>query len=116
MVLHCHGRTYGNAYLIAYNVGPLPPLSLSPPSILPLLETPAEGFSRNLPEFGRCIPFDALHGSEICPADAHFQSRKPPKVTWNEAQRVQWLGNDRNVLFSARKCCKTSEVLLGALS
>ena len=37
------------------------------PSILPLLEALAEGFFWDLPEFGRSILFDALHGCETCP-------------------------------------------------
>jgi hypothetical protein len=32
------------------------------PSILPLVEVPAEGFFWNVPEFGRPIPFDIVHG------------------------------------------------------
>jgi hypothetical protein len=33
-------------------------------SILPLLEALAEGFFWNLPEFGRRVRFDVLHGCE----------------------------------------------------
>ena len=66
------------------------------PSILPLLEAPAEGFFWNLPEFGRHIQFDVLHGCETHPLEAHFQSREEPKVARSEVQRVRWLGDDRN--------------------
>jgi len=38
-----------------------------PPSILPLLEVPEEGFFWNLPEFSRRIRFDVLHGCETRP-------------------------------------------------
>ena len=41
MVLHCNGRTYGNAYLITFKVGPLGTHTLAH-SILPLLEAPVE--------------------------------------------------------------------------
>jgi hypothetical protein len=43
LVLHCNGRTYGNAYLITFNLRPLRTHTLAPLS-LPLLEAPAEGF------------------------------------------------------------------------
>ena len=66
------------------------------PSVLPLLKTPAEGFFWNLPEFGRLIPFDALHGCETRPLEAHFQSREQQKVTRSEIRRIRWLGDDRN--------------------
>ena len=66
------------------------------PSIPPLLEAPAEGFFWNLPEFGRHIRFDVLHGCETRPLEAHFQSREEPIVTRSEIQRVWWLGDDRN--------------------
>ena len=98
VVLHCNGRTYGNAYLITFKVGPLRTHTLAP-SILPLLEAPAEGFFWNLPEFGRRIRFDVLHGCETCPLEAHFQSREQPKVTRSEIRRVRWLGDDRNVFL-----------------
>jgi hypothetical protein len=100
VVLHCNGRTYGNAYLITFKVGPLHTDALAP-SILPLLEAPAEGFFWNLPQFGSCISFDVLHGCETRPleAPAHFLSREVPKVTRSEIWKVQWLGDDRNVFL-----------------
>jgi len=69
------------------------------PSILPLLEAPAEGFFWNLLQFGRRIPFDVLHGCETRPLEAHFQSREQPKVTWSEIRRLWWLGDDRNAFL-----------------
>jgi hypothetical protein len=54
VVLHCNGRTCGNAYLITFKVGPLRTHALAP-SILPLLEPPAEGFLWNHSEFGRRV-------------------------------------------------------------
>jgi hypothetical protein len=65
------------------------------PSILPLLEARAEGFFWNLPELGRRIRFDVLHGRETCPLEAHFQSKEKPEVTGNEIRRAGWLGDDR---------------------
>jgi hypothetical protein len=62
VVLRCNDRTYGNAYLVTFKVGPLrAQLALSK---LPLLEAPAEGFFRNLPEFGRRIPW--LRNVSLC--------------------------------------------------
>jgi hypothetical protein len=84
---------HGNAHLITFTVRPLRVHTLAP-SILPLLEVPAEGFCWNLPGFGRRIPFYDLHGRETCPLEAHFQSREQPKVTGSEIRRVRWLGDD----------------------
>jgi hypothetical protein len=61
---------------------------------LPLLDASVDGFFRNLVELTRCIRFDALHGCETCPLEAHFQSREQPKVTQIEIRRVRWLGDD----------------------
>jgi len=58
-----------------------------------------ESFFWNLPEFGRCLRFDVLHGCETRPLDAHFQSREQPKVTQSEIWRVRWLGGDRNAFL-----------------
>jgi len=69
------------------------------PSILPLLEAPAEDFVWNLPEFGRRIRFDVLHVCETRPLVAHFQSREEPKVTRSEIRRLRWLGDDRNAFL-----------------
>jgi len=94
-----NGRTYDNTYLITFKVGPLHMHTLAP-SILTFLEAPAEGFFWNLPEFGRRIRFYVLHGCEMRPLEAHFQSREQPKVTWSEIWKLQWLGDDRNVFLS----------------
>jgi len=99
IVLYCNGRTYDNAYLIAFKVGPLLTHTHThtlAPSILPLLEAPAEGFFRNLLVFGRRIRFDVLHGCETRPLEAHLQSREEPKVTRSEIRSVRWLGDERN--------------------
>ena len=79
MCAHTHARTH--AHTLA-------------PSILPLLEGPAEGFFWNLPEFGRRIRIGVLHGCDTHPL--HLQSREEAKVTQSEIRRVQWLGDDRN--------------------
>jgi hypothetical protein len=96
VVLHWNGKTYGNAYLITFKVGLLRAYRLAP-SILPLLEAPAGGSFWNLPEFGRCIRFDVIHGYDTCQLEAHFQSREQPKATRSGIRRVRWLGDDRNV-------------------
>jgi len=77
------------------------------PSILSLLEAPAEGFFWNLTEFGCRIGFDVFHGCETCLHEAHFQSREEPKVTRSEIRRVRWLGDDRNAcaMQFRRKWC-----------
>jgi hypothetical protein len=69
-------------------------------SILPLLEASAEGFFWNLPEFSNNILFYVLHGSEMCPLEAHFQSMEKPKVMLSEIQVVSCLRGDRTVLLS----------------
>jgi hypothetical protein len=66
---------------------------------LPFLEALAELFFWNIPQFSPCIRFDALYGGETCPFGAYFQSREQPKVTQSEIERVQWLGDDRNVFL-----------------
>jgi hypothetical protein len=104
VVLQCNGRTYGNACLIAFKVRPLRTHTLAP-SILPLLEAPAEGFFWNLPEFGRRVRFDVLHGCETSPLEAHFQGTEQPKVIGSEIRRVRWRGDDT-----------TSDVWLGESS
>ena len=92
--------TYDNAYLITFKVGPLLTHTHTlAPSILPLLEALAEGFFWNLLPFGRRIPFDVLHGCEMRPLEAHFQSREQPKVTRSEIRRLRWLGDDRNAFL-----------------
>ena len=75
MVLHCNSRTYRNAYLITFKVRPFKGTHTLAHSILPLLEAPMEGFFWNLPEFGRRIRIDVLHGSDTGSheVEAHFQ-------------------------------------------
>jgi len=100
VVYQCNGWTYDNAYLITFKVGPLLTHTHTlAPSILPLLEPPAEGFFWNFQQFGRCISFDILHGREMRPLEAHFQSREQPKVTRSEIRRLRWLGDDRNAFL-----------------
>ena len=71
------------------------------PSILPLLETPVEGFFWNPPEFSHHIRFDVLHGCETCPLEAHFQSRVQPKVTCRRTPMTIFVRNIRScILFS----------------
>jgi hypothetical protein len=72
VVLHCNGRTYGNAFLITFEVGPLRAHTLAP-SILPRLEAPADGFFWTLPDFGRRILFDVPHSCETCPFGAYLR-------------------------------------------
>ena len=84
--------------------------------ILPMLETPAEGFFWNLPEFGRRIRFYVLHGCETHLLEDHFQSREQPKVTRNEIRRLRWLGDDRNAFigeeFLHNKRCVARRVVV----
>jgi hypothetical protein len=109
-----NGKTYDDAYLIIFNVGPLHAHTLAP-LILPLLEAPVEGFFWNLLEFGRCIRFDVFHGCEMRLLQAHFQSGEEPKVTRREIRDYcGWVMT--GMLFSARNCCTTSDVWLGAIT
>jgi hypothetical protein len=100
VVSHCNGRAHGSAYLITFTAGPLRAHTYTlAPSILPLLEAPAEGFF-----WSSAVAFRyALHGCGKCPLEAHFQSREQPKVTRSEIRRVRWLSDDT-----------TSAVWLGA--
>jgi hypothetical protein len=66
-------------------------------SIPPLLEAPAESFFWNFPEFGHHIWFYFLHGCEMCPLEAYFQSWEQPKVTWSKNWRVWRLDDNRYV-------------------
>jgi hypothetical protein len=112
MTWHCHGKIYGNAYLITFKVGPLSVHTHThthSPSILQLRKAPAEGFFWNSPEFGSRTRFDVVHDCEARPLEVHFQSREESKVARSENRRVRWLGDDRN-------CCTTGDVWLGALS
>jgi hypothetical protein len=45
---------------------------------------------------------DTLHGCEIIPLEAHFQSKKQPKVTQSKIRRIRWFGGDRNVFRSVQ--------------
>jgi hypothetical protein len=105
MILHCNGRTYGNAYLITLKARPLRPHTH-------LLHRSCHGWKHRrkasfliFPEFGCHIRFDVFHGCETCPLEAQFQSRKQPQVTRSEIRRVRWLGDET-----------ASDVWLGALS
>jgi hypothetical protein len=97
-VLHCNGRIMRQCLpnrlrsrtLVHSRIHTLAP------SILSLLEAPAEGFFRNLSGFGRRIRFDVLHGLQ-------FQSVEQPKVTGTKIWRLQWLSDDRN-------CCTISDM------
>ena len=71
MAQRCNGRTYDNAYLITFKVGPLRTYTLAP-SILPLLEAPAEGFFWNLSDFGRRIRFYVFHCCETLPLEVQI--------------------------------------------
>jgi hypothetical protein len=95
VVYHYNGTIYDNAYLITFEVGPLRAHTIAP-SVLLLLEAPTEGLFRNLLEFDHRIPFDVLHGCETLPLETHFQSRKQPKFTRSEIQRVWCLVDDKN--------------------
>jgi hypothetical protein len=93
---YTHTRTHARS--LAHSLSHTPSLSLAS-SILPFLEAPAKGFFFNLPEFGRCIPFDDLHGCEMCPLVAHFRGREEAKFSRSEILRVRWLGDGRHVLL-----------------
>jgi hypothetical protein len=56
-----------------------------------VLEARAEGFFWTLLVFGCHTLFDFLHSCETA---------EQPKVTESKIQRVQWLGDDRNVFLS----------------
>jgi hypothetical protein len=71
VVLHCNGRTCGNAYLTALSLTHSRARARTHarthahalvPSILPMLEVPAKGFFWNLLELGRRIRVDVHHG------------------------------------------------------
>ena len=114
MAYQCNGWTYDNAYLITFKVGLLRTHTLAP-SILLILEATAEGFFWNLLQFGRRIPFDVLHGCETRPLEAHFQSREQPKSPGaRSGEHGGWVMTE--MLFSARNCCTTRDVWLGAFA
>ena len=76
VLLHCNGRTYDNAYLITFKVGPLGTHTLAH-LILLLLEAPVESFLWNLTGLSRPISFDVPHGCEMGPhgVEAHFNQK-----------------------------------------
>jgi hypothetical protein len=99
VVLHCNGSTYGNAYLTTFkrthtraHTHTHTHTHTLAPSLLSLLEAPAEGFCWNLQEFGPRIPFDGLRGWETCPLEAGN----------SEIRRVRWLGESRRAASSAK--------------
>jgi hypothetical protein len=118
-VLHCNRRSYGNAYLITFKAGPLSRHTPAP-SILSLLEAPADDFFWNHPEFGHRIRFDVLHGCETCPPEAHFQNRKTFRIENGQkslgARSGEYGSLMTGMFFSARNWCTTCEVWLAALS
>ena len=62
------------------------------PSILPLLEAPAEGFFWNLPEFGRRIRFYVLRGCETRPlAEKSIPALTQPPYSPDLAPSDFWL-------------------------
>ena len=79
------------------------------PSILPLLEAPAEGFFWNLLEFGRRIPFDIFHGCETRLLEALFRVENSQKsLGARSGEYGGWVMT--GMLFSVRNCCRTSDV------
>jgi hypothetical protein len=50
-----------------------------------------ESFFHNIPDFGRRILFDDLHGCGSYPLEAHFQSKEQPKV-WKRHQENTVVG------------------------
>lgn len=91
LILHCNDRLHGNAYIITFKAEPLSTHILAP-SVLPLLDTRAEGFTGNLLQFGHSFRFDDIDVCETCPQETHFRNREQLKVT----RRVLWLGDDGN--------------------
>ena len=85
------------------------------PSILPLLEAPAEGFFWNLLEFCHHIRFDVLHVCETRPL-------RPILIVGNSQKSLGARSREyggwvmTGMVFSVRNCCTTSDVWLGALS
>jgi hypothetical protein len=98
ILLHCYGRAYVSSCLMTFEVRSLRARTHTNRSCHCWKQR------RNIPEFGRRIRFDALHGCESCPLEAHFRSREQPRVTRSEIRRVQCLGDDT-----------TNAVWLGAL-
>jgi hypothetical protein len=95
VILRYNGRTYRNAYIITFKVR----AHTLAPTILPLLEAPAEDFHWKLPELGGSIRFDVVHGREMYPIEDHFQSREESKFIRRENWRVRRLVDDRNILL-----------------
>ena len=109
-----NGRTYDNAYLITFKVRPLRTHTLAP-SILPLLDALAGSFFWNLPEFSRRIRFYVLHGAKRVPLRHIFRTGNSRKsLGARSLEYGGWVMT--GMLFSARNCCTTSDVWLGASS
>ena len=116
MGYQCNGWTYDNAYLITFKVGPLHACTHTHTHThTHLLHRSCHCWKhRQKGSFGifcsSGIPFDVLHGCEMHPLEAHFQSREQPKVTRSEIWRLRWLGDDRNAFLGVRTkphiaCC-----------
>jgi hypothetical protein len=120
VVQHCNGSTCDNAYLITFKVRPLRTHPLAP-SNLPLLEAPAEDFFWN-PTGVRIfrsstVEFDLMSSMvakrvPLWPIFRVGKSQKSLGARFGEYGGWVMTG----MLFSARKCCTTSDVWLGALS
>jgi hypothetical protein len=108
VVLHWNGRTYSNAYQIAFRVGSLHIHRLASSS-QPLLEAPTEDFFWNLPEFDRRVRY-------VVPLKVHFHSREQPK-SLGEIRRVRWLDYFRNYflgeeLLRNRRCVSRCIIMM----
>jgi hypothetical protein len=103
LILHSNGRTCGSAYTRALTHTHTHSYILAP-SILSLLEPPAEGLFWNLSQFGCRFRLGVLHGCETCPLEAHFQSRQQLKVTRSEIRRVRWLDGWWQELLHNKRC------------
>jgi hypothetical protein len=107
VILHCNDRTYGNAYLITFKVGPLR-THMHATSILPPLEAPAEGLFFNLLEFSHHIRFDVLHGWETVPLRHIFRV--------GNSQKSLGAKSGETVIGWWQVLLHNKEVWLGALS
>ena len=82
------------------------------PSILPLLEAPAEGFFWNLPEFGRAFDLMSSMVAKRVPLRPILRAGSSQKsLGARYGEYGGWV-----MTFSARNCGTTSDVWLGALS
>ena len=114
MVEHRNGKTYDNAYLITFKAGPLRTHTHThtlPPSILPLLEAPTEGFVWNLPEFGHRIRFDVLHGCETRPlAEKSTPVITQPPYSPNLAPSDFWLFHTLKIGIKGTRFATTGDI------